>query len=163
MINNGSLCNSICINGVHFVVRETCAFDSILQVVMCALVSYNSYKDTMAETDNSLFILAQEILKSGKLKAKHYVSRGQILCDIPIFEKSTYTRKVSSLNANCNAAHLAEYLFMTTPSLIKTKICQKCNHSNIRNLTLVNIDVNVILQNGLNCIQQAIENATTHV
>jgi len=153
----------VCTNKIHVVIRETCAFDSILQVVMYAFALYCAYKTAMMTADNSILTLAQDIIQSGKLCAKHYILRGQILCATPIFQTMTYTRQISTLNVNCNATHLAEYLFQTTPSSTRTKICKECNKSIIRKLPLVSINVNVILQNDLCCIQQSIEKAVfTH-
>lgn len=45
ILKNGSLCKTICIKNVYFIIRETCAFDSILQIAMFALASYNEYKN----------------------------------------------------------------------------------------------------------------------
>jgi len=54
-------------------------------------------------------------------------------------------------------------MFQTTPSCTRTKICKDCNKTIIRKLPLVSIDVNVILQNDLRCIQQSIQKAVfTH-
>lgn len=159
LVKNGNLCRSVHINKLNLVVRDTCAFDSILQIVMCALASNCTYKSAMVNIDNRLLCLAQDILRQGKLNTKHYKMRGQILSEISIFEITKYSAQISALNANSNVAHLAEYLFRTIPSCIKIKSCDYCDKSNVRQLPLVNIDVNIILRNGLINIQQSIEEA----
>jgi len=62
-------------------------------------------------TFNAFIKLIIEVLTRGKITANDYGTRAMILCNIPIFSKRHCTRTISSLNANCDAAHLAEYLF----------------------------------------------------
>jgi len=87
LLKNGTICSSVCINKIHVVIRETCAFDSILQVVMYAFASYCAYKTAMMTADNPILTLAQDIIQSGKLCAKHYTLRGQILCATQFFKQ----------------------------------------------------------------------------
>lgn len=54
--------------------------------------------------------LAQRLLTDVKVMAAAKIERARILRNIPIFQKSQYTRKLENINANCNAAHLAEYI-----------------------------------------------------
>jgi len=110
---------------------------------MYTFASYCVYKTAMMTTNNPILTLAQNIIQSGKLCAKHYTLRRQILCATLIFQTMTCTRQISTLNANCNAAHLAEYMFQTTPSCTRMKICKDCNKSIIHKLSLVSINVNV--------------------
>lgn len=161
IIKNGNLCGPIHINKLQLVIRETCAFDSILQIVMCAFASHCTYKTAMMNTDNPLLLLAQDILQAGKLYAKHYTMRGQILSDVTFFERTKYSRHISMLNTNSNVAHLAEHLFRTIPSCTKTKICNDCKNSNVRQLPVVYIDVDIILRSGLSHIQRSIEEAAS--
>lgn len=63
---------------------------------------------------------------------------------------------MSSLNSNCNAAHLTEHLFQNIPSCTTSYNCNNCSHSYSRASPICNINVDVILKNGLNNMQQAI-------
>jgi len=47
LLKNGSLCNAAIINKEHIVVRETCAFDSIFQIVASSMDIYSIYKTNM--------------------------------------------------------------------------------------------------------------------
>ncbi|EZA60003.1 hypothetical protein X777_15666, partial [Ooceraea biroi] len=118
LLRNGSLCNATVVNSVQIVVRETCAFDSIFQITASGMGMHNNYKNTMETLHKTnLFIkLIIEVLKRGKITASDYCARATILCDIPIFSKTSYTRSISSLNTNFNVAHLAEHLFKNMPT-----------------------------------------------
>lgn len=66
-----------------------------------------------------------------------------------IFNKQICIRNMSSLNSNCNAAHLVEYLFQNIPSCTTAYNCNNCGHSYSRASPICNINVDVILKNGI--------------
>lgn len=100
------------------------------------------------------------ILTHRKIIANDYCTRAKILNNIPIFNKKIQTRNITSLNTNCNAAHLAEYLFQNIPSCTTAYNCDNCGHNYKRLSPICNINVNVIIENGLNNMQQAINDDT---
>lgn len=105
---------------------------------------------------NEFIKFITDVITCGNITASNYCTRATILCKIPIFNKKACTRNVSTLNANCNVAHLAEYLFQDIPSC-KTKYnCDNCGHCHERVLQTCNINVNVIFRNGLKDMQQAV-------
>lgn len=79
--------------------------------------------------DDHVIKLITDILTRGKIAASDYYTRATILCNIPIFNKKISTRNMSPLNANCNAVHLAEYLFQNIPSCTTAYSCHNCSHS----------------------------------
>lgn len=94
ILKNGSLCNAVHLDKKHIIVRETCAFDSILQIVVNAIATYEKYKDNVSDTENHFVQLAQNVLLCGKVHVSHYSQRAKILCNIPIFTIASYTRKM---------------------------------------------------------------------
>lgn len=97
-------------------------------------------------------------MENGTLLSKHYVERASILENLPLFRDATtkYTRKIRRLNANCNVAHLSEYLFKNEPSYVVTKFCT-CGSTNSQASTICNINIDILLQEELQYIQRAIE------
>ncbi|EFN73407.1 hypothetical protein EAG_00197, partial [Camponotus floridanus] len=89
-----------------------------------------------------------DVLTRDKITANDYATRAMILCNIPIFYKKSCTRTISSLNANCNAAHLAEYLFENIPSCITSYDCNTCAHNYRRSSPTCHINVDELLKNG---------------
>lgn len=59
----------------------------------------------------------------------------------------------------CNAAHVAEHTFTYLPSLERIKTCTTCNDSNNRKFTCISINVDILLNKGLQYIQEAINDA----
>lgn len=138
-------------------IQKTCAFDSIMQVVMSAIAANETYRNETKSFSDPIFRLANSILTDGKLTVKHYDKRACILQDIPIFSDAiaTYTRGIRRLNANCNAAHLAEYIFKSAPSCIFQKSCT-CQHTHTRQTITCCVNINILWQEGLHHIQRAI-------
>lgn len=158
ILKNGSLCKATTVKKKQIILSETCSFDSIFQVVANGIGMHSTYKTNMNALilSNDFVKFTMDILISGKITAKDYNTRAMILYDIPLFEKKC-TRNITSLNANCNAAHLIEYLFNIIPSYTTRYSCCKCGHSYERTSPTYNINVDEILQNGLSNIQQAID------
>lgn len=137
--------------------RETCAFDSIFQIVASGMGMRSVYKTDMTALTSNIFIkLVIDVLTRGKITANDYGTRAMILCNIPIFYKKLCTRTISSLNANCNAAHLAEYLIQNIPSCTTLYDCNICAHNYRRSSPTCHINVDELLKSGLNNMQQAI-------
>lgn len=68
-------------------VRETCAFDSIFQVVANGIGMRDAYKIDLIELNppNHFIQLIIDILTRGKIVASDYNTRATILCNILIF------------------------------------------------------------------------------
>lgn len=60
----------------------------------------------------------------------------------------------------CNAAHLAEYVFVSLPCLERQKTCTWCDYKNSRKFTAINVNVDIILQRGLDHIQEALNDTS---
>lgn len=156
LLKNGSVCNATTVGKEKIVIRETCAFDSIFQVVANGICMSDAYKTAMITSSNLFLKLIMDVLTRGKITANDYSTRATILCDIAPFVKKACTRNLYSLNANCNAAHLAEILFADIPSSTTTYNCDNCGHNYRRTSPTCNINVDVIIQYGLDNMQQAI-------
>jgi len=157
LISNGNLCEPVHCDGVKILVKDTCAFDSLLQVIMSAIAIYPSYKETTRTMNCKIITLAERIIMDGKVTAITRTERARILRNVPIFHKSQYTRQLETINANCNVAHLAEHILY--PSYSRSLYCNNCKTTSERNFTFLNINVDIILQNGPGHMQDAINSA----
>jgi len=137
--------------------KDTCAFDSLLQVVMSTIAINPAYKEAIDATDNKTVKLAKRLLTDDKVIAAAKAERARILKNVPIFESTRYTRQLETINANCNAAHLVEYVLY--PSYIRSLYCKTCKATSKRSFTFLNINVDIILQNGPGHMQEAINSA----
>lgn len=138
--------------------QETCAFDSLLQLVTSAIATHVTYQNAVQSSSDNIFQLARSILENGKILATHYYERASILQNLALFRNAItdYTRGIRRLNANCNAAHLAEYLFENEPSCVYSKSCSY-DTANVRRTVTCNVNVDILLQEGLQHMQRAID------
>lgn len=88
----------------------------------------------------------------------HYIEHASILQDLSLFQKAItiFTRSIKRLNANCNAAHLSEYLFKNECSYMYTKSCS-CGTTESREIVTCNVNVDILLQQSLHQMQCAID------
>lgn len=61
LIINGSKCNPVKQGQLKINVHETCAFDSILQLVLSAIVAHPEYRNTIDSSSSDIFQLAKSI------------------------------------------------------------------------------------------------------
>jgi len=156
LLKNGSLLKAVRCGNNFIVVRETCAFDSLTQVITNAIATNEAYDVITNENNNFCnFAKSISIMNSIRVTSNIYQERAKIISNIPIFEMQLY-RNVMHLSTNCNVAHLAECLFANFPSLNISKKCQHCNYENLRKVLVVNININIILQNSLSELRNAI-------
>lgn len=159
IIKNGNCCQPVTLHGKTIMVRNTCAFDALLHITAHIIGMDAEYKLNIQDIDDCFLQLAKKIVLQGKITKNEYSARALFLINTSLFKTYKYTRRFETLDAMCNAAHLAEYTFASLPSLHRSKKCQMCNYSNERNFTAISINVNILLQKGLQYIQEAINDA----
>lgn len=160
LMRNGNICKGVTINNKIITICQTCAFDAILHLVASGIASIKSYDDKIKKfLGNPTINLATSILHAGKITTNHYKERAKILLDLPLFNKAltTYTRRISKLNTECNVAHLINYLFSDIPSCQKNIVCP-CGFSRTNNISELNINVDILFCKGLQYMQEAIDN-----
>jgi len=86
LIINGSKCKPVHMKRQHLLtIQETCAFDSLLQIIASGIAANIEYRDAIESSSDKIFQLARSILESGKILATHYIERAPILQDLPLF------------------------------------------------------------------------------
>lgn len=68
-------------------------------------------------------------------------------------------RNIKRLSAECNAAHLAQFLFEKIPSYTCRVSCS-CGYENQQEHTFLSVNIDIILCHGLHLIQEAIDDCT---
>jgi len=85
----------------YLCIRNTCAFDSFVQMLVHAIGKEKFYKNCIQDCQQPILKLAQNILTRGKIIANNYKIRAEIIQDINLC-KTSDTRHVQLLDANCN-------------------------------------------------------------
>lgn len=157
IMKNGNTRQPVKLKGETIMLRNTCAFDVLLQCTVHMIGMHVEYKRIVQTIKDCNFLqLATKIASRGKITKNEYVERASFLTSLSLFQQAKYTRRFYSLDTMCNAAHLAEYTFMSLPSLQRQKICTFCHYINERKFTAVSVNVDILLQKGLEHIQAAL-------
>jgi len=161
VVKNGNLCQPIKLKGETIMVRNTCAFDALLHITVHMIGMNPQYKRIVEAIDDCFFQIAIKIASRGKVTKNEYVERASFLVSLSLFQQAKYTRRFQSIDAMCNAAHLAEHVFLSVPSLERNKICTLCNYTNNRKFTAVSVNVDILLNKGLQHIQESINDTNS--
>ncbi|EZA52146.1 hypothetical protein X777_08658 [Ooceraea biroi] len=162
VMKNGNLCQPVKLQGKTIMIRNTCAFDALLHISAHMIGVDAQYKQVIHDTDDRLMQLASKIVSGGKITKNEYTERAYILTNLSLFQECKYNRRFHSLDAMCNAAHLAEYTFVSFPSLHRKKTCTNCKYSNEKSYTAISINVDIVLNQGFQHIQDVIEDIIRH-
>lgn len=88
LMSNRNLCEPVhCDDGIKIIVKDTCALDSLLQVIMSAIPTNPSYKEATCAIDSKITKLAEKLLMDGKVTTEDRIERARILRNVPIFQK----------------------------------------------------------------------------
>lgn len=126
IIKNGSSMElqTININNTNYCFMNTCAFDSLLQIVLVALSDYKHFESKIRVAhNNKIYEIALDILDKG-IRAYTYKLRAQILK--PIFISQDIEAKCKSciqIDCRTNIGYLANILFNDTPSFEEISTC----------------------------------------
>lgn len=154
---NGLLCQPIIMGNVRLNVKRTCAFDTLFQLIMCAMASNQVYCESLEKSTNQTIQLARKILvEKQKISASDYRKRADILLKTGLFKMESFTRKIKQVDTECNIAHLAQYILSDIPSY-KTKVVCPCGYSIYNQTIIFGINIDVILCQGFGYMQQAID------
>lgn len=156
LLKNGNVVDPIVLNKRALKLKNTCPFESLMQVLINAISVYEKYKENIKFSPHGPVELALSILEGGKVTHNHYKTRAKMLSTISLFEVVKLTRHMDVLNAKCNSAHLVQFLFRNMPSVSISVHCLKCGHKNARNLSFLSISVDIIFDHGFGKLQEAI-------
>lgn len=163
VFRNGFQSGSVKINAESINLTRTCAFDSLIQIIIHAMAVNRAYYTNVETCTSPIITLARTMLNDKILKSGHLVARAKILMDSHFFANAItlYTRKIRKLDAECNVAHLADELLYGDPSYIKKTSCD-CGYTNTRHFVAVNTNVDILMCQGLHKMQEAIEDAQVY-
>lgn len=129
LIKNGNKSNlmSVMLNGHNYVLSNTCAFDSIIQllaVAYCDSTEYSKYVLDKKES-NTLWHLVFALLRDG-VTVQTYRKRAKIL--INLFPGESMTNGITFLSVEQAADNLLNKLLPQDPCIKINKKCNNCSH-----------------------------------
>ncbi|KOB71910.1 Uncharacterized protein OBRU01_12803 [Operophtera brumata] len=159
VLSNGNIAGPVRLDGACLNVTSTCAFDSIFQGILSGLLANKIYSAKLEASDCPIVNLAQSVSEKKKISKNHYVKRAKILTAIPIFDGiAVYSTTIKRLDAECNAAHLAQYLLEKEPRCVSILVvCGAKLYVPRGVFLLLSVNIDIILCEGLSMIQDAID------
>jgi len=96
---------------------------------MSAIATYPSYKEAVRRIDCKIIKLAERLLTDGKVTATVRIERVRILRNVPIFQKSQYTRQLKTQMQTVMLLILRNTFYIRTiqDPLIAILVKQKAN------------------------------------
>lgn len=160
LLRNGNLCLAVRgMPGGLLHVRNTCGFDSIVQILYTSAVDYCDYKLIMGESDVPLFAFVKNFIKSGP-KAAIYKERATILKSIyedRIKISSTDKRViVREMDVADSVSNIWENMMKSQPSVHRMIHCNKCGESSEPITSFYEINHSIIVEKGFGALQSAI-------
>lgn len=142
-IQNGSLLPPTKIGTTKIQVVSTCPFDATVELLAIAYADSVVYKKTV-DTKYKDLIFFQMII--------NYATKG--VSNAFYFERTSFlitlfNKEESIINCAYNISNLIAKLLVEAPSLKERSICTKCNHEEINNIPVAEINSKPILQHGL--------------
>lgn len=154
ILQNGNLCESLKDRKDRLIVLNTCGFDSIVQLFAAACIHADFYNFLINATSD-IFQFIKNFIDKGSIKSI-YKQRATILRKIEYFVSKNVSNTIT-VNADSNICNLCEYLLIEQPSCTLQKECGNCKKATTKNLTLINLDFQIIQSYGYNAIAKAIQ------
>ena len=159
LLQNGNLCQKpMKIDGETFFVRNTCGFDSIVQILMTAAIDHQQYASILRESENRTLKLALMILKNGA-NSKAFYERAAILKNWCLVEANVEANdRVLSYNINAwnSIRNTVENLFESAPSVRKRETCSHCTGKEY-SCTLIAPNHQIIGREGFGSLEKALD------
>lgn len=105
LLKNGSLLKASRCDNNFMVIRETCAFDSLTQIIINAIVVNETYHNIIINENNIFCNFAKNIsiINNIKITSNIYQERARILSNVPIFKMQPYRTIAFKCNLQCRA------------------------------------------------------------
>ncbi|KAK3910839.1 Retrovirus-related Pol polyprotein from transposon 412 [Frankliniella fusca] len=120
-LRNGNIGPAVHVDSAQYHISNTCALDSIAQLLACAIADSRAYKEHVSGSDLELLNLAQNITSSQCPTAQLYELRARALLktDPPI----RHLRSHKAINAACAVTELLPRLLVSEPTCVEMSVC----------------------------------------
>ena len=146
---------------IIYVLKRTCAFYSLCQIVSFTILNNNKYNQWTAQLDSGIFQCAK-LLISGGLKGPIYNKRATTLKDISILhvERTEHCRNTKSrtniirIEGACNVGSLTSILFSTATSCYFIATCSQCEKETNKTAVLLQPNLMSLKNERLNTLNE---------
>jgi len=129
---------SIYIDNEYVSLINTCAFDSISQVMFCAYADSELYPEFVdRRTENKFMELVSHAVRDG-ITVQSYRKQGLLLKDL---FTTQCTSELRVINAACTAQFMLNKMFADFPSIVATMTCPDCINTFLREEITVTVNL----------------------
>lgn len=157
LINRGKR-NPLLFNQVHYKLKNTCAFDSIMQILAVSAVDNNSYYHYIQESSDPGMKFIQTFLTAKKMMT---VYKDRLILLVTLFKSRVESPSNSLYPHTLNLFSTASHIWMTclknTPSAVKTYTCNDCGLYTENLYTITIRDYDIIYDKGYKYLTKYLE------
>lgn len=153
MLQNGNISPILKIGSSSIIVKNTCGFDSIVQILAAACI-YDKFNGTVDTATTDAFKFIKSFVQLGPTK-KIYKMRAEILKSVTSF--LAVTPDIVTIDALSNVVNLCEYVFPESYSYIEICTCQTCGNIKIVKKCILPINEEILNKHGYANIIDAIK------
>ncbi|EFN61779.1 hypothetical protein EAG_08141, partial [Camponotus floridanus] len=153
-IPNGNRCSVVRDKRQSFIVRNTCSFDSLCQILVCTASHNNIYRDKIKDYTSPIFSCVNELLRAG-LSIKFYLNRVNAL-NIPQLKPENRRNRIIQIVATANIANMATLMFQDYPSCIIEKRCATYKKESVKRIIVMSVDFDMWMKDGATSLPDAL-------
>ncbi|CAH2084305.1 unnamed protein product [Euphydryas editha] len=161
LLRNGNKTGPVKFKGTRWTALNTCAFDTLAQILFTAAIDNNSYNEFITNSDLPIFKFVKYFIKFGATQGV-YENRMSILN--PIYAKkniekdNTKIEIAPKINCTDNITKLWNILFKDKPSAIESTVCSN-SLCRVYTRALPSITANhkIITRQGFTALERALE------
>jgi hypothetical protein len=146
VLKNGNCMKPVKLNGVTYVVHNTCPFDSLLQCLSAIYVDYETYREFVNSSRNSFLNFVLYFVLNGA-NQEAYKKRAELLLNFT--GTSVLPSGFLCVNAESSIANITEKHLSDIPSAMETYTCriEGCNNNRQKHSVFWPVNLND-LKNG---------------
>ncbi|EFN80653.1 hypothetical protein EAI_03572, partial [Harpegnathos saltator] len=152
---NGNICPVLKVGSNNIIVKNTCGFDSIVQILAAACV-YDKFKVFIDTATTNAFKFIKSFVQLGSTKII-YKMCAKILKSVTCFLKDIEMSNILKVDACSNVINLCEYVFPENYSYIEIRTCQTCGNIKMIKKCILSINEEILYQHGYAKIVDAIK------
>ena len=162
--NGGRFRKHFLVRNRRIIVRNTCSFDSIIQILAVSAIDYEKYCEHITNSENNTCGFILVLIDSG-VKKHVYLQRCTILKDF-IPEEETHSlnsgmfesgspRTLRVVDVTTSISKMWAFLMPSEPSLFRVKSC-KCGYRRNQEVSMLYINTHIIEKEGYKALEKAI-------
>lgn len=153
LLPNGNLRKSVMIKPHTFIVKNTCGFDSVCQIVAMVVCNNPTYRESVVG-QTGIYTCIDILIKKG-LVAKVFTERANLLRTCPKLRQEVYGNAIT-VYGDSSITQMIEQLFANVPSRTIRRTCPTCKIETVDRRVFLDVNYNPLTSVGIKALDQAV-------